>query len=125
MLKRCRNEESDSARCIARRHMLSKECPKPSACSPERQNSDAARRNLGVMLEEEEEPGRSTAAYTSAPAQERFCIRCDMSRRQGAAVLFEVHACSQEPACTHTHSGIEGSVSFRSACGAGARWNGL
>jgi hypothetical protein len=48
------------------------------------------------MLEEEEQSYRSWDSYacavatTSAPAQELFCIRVDMARRQGVAVMFEI-----------------------------------
>ena len=117
MPKRCHTEHSESARRIVGRHVLS------AVKDPERQNSDAARRVVEVMLEEEQQPHRSrdssvcTAAITSASAQELCCIRVDiMSRRQGVAVLFEVHACSHAP------PPIAGTVS---AWGAGWRWNDL
>ena len=98
MPKRCHTEHSESARRIAGMHMFS------VAKDPERQNSDAARHVVEVMCEDEQQPHRSrdpsvcTAAITSASVQELCCNRVDiMSRRQGVAVLFEVHACSHAP----------------------------
>ena len=107
MLKRCRNEDPESAPRIAHRHVLPNDCPSACSSDPAMGGKPAAggrcrvgcgdtRRTLEVMLEEEDQPHRSmdssacAVATASAPAQELFCIRVGMARRQGVALLFEI-----------------------------------